>query len=106
MPLKFMRKLHPTGDKGESRMLVLPKGWWMSSTPPTRNVKIVVDKAVLMCPEGMTDEELLECVLFILKQTFSPEHVVDIFKRIFDVEIVEEDNPQINGKQKLRRNEE
>ena len=92
MPFQITKKLLKTGGKGMSRMIILPKGWWKSFKPSLKNVKLVADKAIIMRPEHMSDSELLECVMFILKQTQSKGQIIETFERVFDIKIVEENS--------------
>ena len=89
MPITLTRKLHPTGDKRGSRALIIPKEWWSSGKFPVKNVTMSLDKVAVMSPEAMKDDEIVECVLFILKQQFTKEQVSKIFQRVFDIEIIE-----------------
>ena len=88
MPITFIRKLHPTGHMGGSRALIVPKEWWSSPKEPIKRVKMIVDKSMILSPEKMPDSEIIECVLFILKQQYSKEEVMNIFQRVFGIEIV------------------
>ena len=89
MPIIFKRKLHPTGDKRQSRSVIVPKEWWSSPDPPVQMVKMTADRTIILSPEFMSDEDLIECVLFILKQQFSKEQTLEIFQRVFGIKVEE-----------------
>ncbi len=90
MPLSYTRTLNTVGDKGRSRSLIVPKKWWDNPTYPVNKVNMTVDKAMILSPEQMDDDETIECILFILKQRFEKDNVIDIFRRVFDIEIIEQ----------------
>jgi len=91
MPLTIKRNLYPIGDKRGSRSVIVPKNWWDTPNLQIKSVTMIVDKAMVLTPEQMGDEETVECVLFLLKQRFGKDAVVEIFRRVFDVEIEAEE---------------
>jgi len=91
MPFKFEKDLTPTGTDKSSRLLILPAKWWQSHEPETKKVKMIVDKSIIITPKDMSDEEMLESILFILKQTLDIDSIKQCFERLFNIKIVEED---------------
>lgn len=89
MPISTVKKIHKTGREQRSRTVGLPAGWWKSLDPNEDSVAFLLDKAGIMAPVGMTEEEVAESIIFLLKQSQNKENIVKIFERIFNVDIVE-----------------
>ena len=88
MPIQTTRKLSPTGKGQYSRVVVLPKNWWSGLDPQPKSINLILDKAGILSPSTMTDKDVTEAVLFILKQQ-NKEGTIKAFERLFDIKIIE-----------------